>query len=663
MANPRYYNQNKKLLAKFTFPECFNEKVDLSKVKREVIDQWITERITALLGFEDDIVVSTAINLLVHKVDDPVDPRQMQVALMGFLEKDAAVFMKELWELLLSAQAHSTGIPTQILEKKKQELEQIAAEKDKLKSVLDRKRTEATDHGNRRSPPRRPQQSSFQRQGGDRGSLQRYGRAASPPPRDRSRRPRSRSASRGRGRGRSPRSRSRPRSRRRSPSRSPPPRSSPFQVDISLRVARPLSVSSTQRTKLETSIKKSPSPPQSFSEFGVIVQVEVENPRTAVGHLKTKLHWHRPCSHCNRATMSKAAARARGQIVDPTIASGSDAELESFLAQEAEAANPKKRKPAAVPDGPKLFMQLSRSEQKRIGANAPVLRQVEGDSISHRVRIYRRTVFFHIHSKLNHNAYVMQQLRVDNQDPNGKDLRLTDAEIHVRIRQEKGRTALHYACRYESSSLYCCGVDGLLKGSETTARTLVYEEATIDDPDLEMRWTPLHYAVMGGHEDCVRLLIDKAPVRRITINRRDVRVHLLGSDHYDFFSLLLLQIRDNATDGGKRDSNACALISFGQIVGDMASLELQACGEDHADVARVLLKKKAFIDDTDDDGWSALHYAAVNDAALAAEVLVEYDANLKQRTYSTNETALEMAERLRCHLVAILLYEVMYRKH
>ncbi|RLN90789.1 hypothetical protein BBJ28_00005757 [Nothophytophthora sp. Chile5] len=154
-----------------------------------------------------------------------------------------------------------------------------------------------------------------------------------------------------------------------------------------------------------------------------------------------------------------------------------------------------------------------------------------------------------------------------------------------------------------------------------------------------MRWTPLHYAVMGGHEKIVERLVDKAPVRRITINRKDVR---------------------------------CS-----------SALYPIACGEDHAVVAKLLLRKKAFIDETDDDGWSALHYgtsvvwssgrfapqllmdslpAAANDSALAAEVLVQYDINLKARTESTNETALEMAERLRSHLVAILLYEVTYRK-
>ncbi|ETI42921.1 hypothetical protein F442_11946 [Phytophthora nicotianae P10297] len=275
-------------------------------------------------------------------------------------------------------------------------------------------------------------------------------------------------------------------------------------------------------------------------------------------------------------------------------ASGSDAEIAAFLEKEAEEANAKKKKDnkqkkQTDEDRPKLFMELTLSEQRKLGQKAPVLRQVEGDSVNQRIRLYRRTIFFHIHSKLDHNGYIAQRLRLNNQNPNGKD--------------EKGRTALHYACRH---------------GAEGVVRTLLHEETTIDDPDLEMRWTPLHYAVMGGHEKIVQRLVEKAPVRRITINRKDKN--------------------------------------------GMTPLML-ACGEDHAGVAKLLLRKKAFIDETDNDGWSALHYAAANDAALAAEVLVQYDINLKARTESTNETALEMAERLRSHLVAILLYEVTYRKH
>ncbi|KAG2883483.1 hypothetical protein PC128_g24369 [Phytophthora cactorum] len=142
----RYLAQEKKLLATMTFPKCFEQRVDMRKVQREVINQWITERITQLLGFEDDIVVSMVINLLELKVDEKLDPKKLQVALTGFLEKQAGAFTEELWQLLLSAQSNPTGIPSAILDKKKQEMQSIAQEKDKLKKVLDTKRKEIEGH-------------------------------------------------------------------------------------------------------------------------------------------------------------------------------------------------------------------------------------------------------------------------------------------------------------------------------------------------------------------------------------------------------------------------------------------------------------------------------------------------------------------------------------
>lgn len=49
----------------------------------------------------------------------------MQINITGFLNgKNARVFMKELWELLLSAQTNIGGIPTAFLEKKKEEIRQ-----------------------------------------------------------------------------------------------------------------------------------------------------------------------------------------------------------------------------------------------------------------------------------------------------------------------------------------------------------------------------------------------------------------------------------------------------------------------------------------------------------------------------------------------------------
>lgn len=51
------------------------------------------------------------------------DPKKMQINLTGFLNgKNARLFMQELWDLLLSAQDSVTGIPTQFLEQKKEEI-------------------------------------------------------------------------------------------------------------------------------------------------------------------------------------------------------------------------------------------------------------------------------------------------------------------------------------------------------------------------------------------------------------------------------------------------------------------------------------------------------------------------------------------------------------
>jgi serine/arginine repetitive matrix protein 1 len=50
--------------------------------------------------------------------------KQLQIQLTGFLEKETPVFCKELWQLCLSAQASTAGVPKELLEAKKMELRQ-----------------------------------------------------------------------------------------------------------------------------------------------------------------------------------------------------------------------------------------------------------------------------------------------------------------------------------------------------------------------------------------------------------------------------------------------------------------------------------------------------------------------------------------------------------
>ncbi|CDI86472.1 PWI domain-containing protein, putative [Eimeria praecox] len=116
----------------------------MSKVNVEVMKAWINHKITELLGFEDDIVISYCLSQLVPEealaadVDERKNylcPKKLAISLTGFVGKQATHFVRELWKLLLSAQNTPTGIPPEFLEnrrlemeRKREELHMIAAE-------------------------------------------------------------------------------------------------------------------------------------------------------------------------------------------------------------------------------------------------------------------------------------------------------------------------------------------------------------------------------------------------------------------------------------------------------------------------------------------------------------------------------------------------------
>lgn len=109
------------------WPKVFKKKVEIRKINREVMTQWIEKQISQLLGFEDEIVAQTAINLffpteLEGVAAEPPDPKRAQLDLQGFLGDDAAKFTKECWTLMVEASESVTGIPQTLLEEKKQQL-------------------------------------------------------------------------------------------------------------------------------------------------------------------------------------------------------------------------------------------------------------------------------------------------------------------------------------------------------------------------------------------------------------------------------------------------------------------------------------------------------------------------------------------------------------
>ncbi|EUC47630.1 hypothetical protein COCMIDRAFT_89556 [Bipolaris oryzae ATCC 44560] len=113
---------DQKRLKATKFPPEFDKKVDIEKVNIDLMKRWIANKITTILGDEDDIVVETCYNLVEQSQFPKI--KEIQIQLTGFLGKDTAPFCKELWDLMLSAQDSPVGVPRELLEAKKAELQQ-----------------------------------------------------------------------------------------------------------------------------------------------------------------------------------------------------------------------------------------------------------------------------------------------------------------------------------------------------------------------------------------------------------------------------------------------------------------------------------------------------------------------------------------------------------
>jgi serine/arginine repetitive matrix protein 1 len=148
-----------KLLKTTKFPKSFysNRELSLSKINVPVFHHYIDQRITKILGFEDEIVASTAKNLFFPNFDGAVtnpsqqqqstvtvDPRIVQLDLSGFLGEDAPAFCEEIWDMIVDAHSRPHGIPQKLIEAKKQEM----AEADK-RALLEKGRDHAL------APPQR----------------------------------------------------------------------------------------------------------------------------------------------------------------------------------------------------------------------------------------------------------------------------------------------------------------------------------------------------------------------------------------------------------------------------------------------------------------------------------------------------------------------------
>ncbi|KAF2739309.1 PWI domain-containing protein [Polyplosphaeria fusca] len=104
------------------YPPEFGQKVDRDKVNIDLMKKWIAGKIEAIMEKDDDIVIDMCYNMLDVKEPDIAGIYDM---LEGFLGRAACTkFCKELWNLMLSAQNSPIGVPKELLEAKKLQLQQ-----------------------------------------------------------------------------------------------------------------------------------------------------------------------------------------------------------------------------------------------------------------------------------------------------------------------------------------------------------------------------------------------------------------------------------------------------------------------------------------------------------------------------------------------------------
>ncbi|KAF0983835.1 hypothetical protein FDP41_007750 [Naegleria fowleri] len=126
----RFTNKDKQLVQTTKFPKGFDIKVDMSKVNLEVFKLWIHSKIEELTGSDDEMISEYAISML---QDSSPDPKQMQIQLAGFLTIDnAAIFMTELWKLLVEAQNSPSGVPQALLSLEMERLKKEQEEQEKI---------------------------------------------------------------------------------------------------------------------------------------------------------------------------------------------------------------------------------------------------------------------------------------------------------------------------------------------------------------------------------------------------------------------------------------------------------------------------------------------------------------------------------------------------
>lgn len=137
----RFSDKNKKLMKTMKFAENIDKKIDMKKIRLELMRPHITSLLNALIPVEDDVMVEYVFSQLEEKQHP--DGKLIQIMMTGFLGKTKArTFMFELWATLCEAQLSPHGVPALLIEQKREELMKKKAEDTKISAYLNKNKEE-----------------------------------------------------------------------------------------------------------------------------------------------------------------------------------------------------------------------------------------------------------------------------------------------------------------------------------------------------------------------------------------------------------------------------------------------------------------------------------------------------------------------------------------
>ncbi|GAB66223.1 splicing factor, partial [Plasmodium cynomolgi strain B] len=157
---PYFGDKEKKLIEKMTWPEIYNQKIDLTKINLDVVGKWIHKRLIEILGFEDDILYEYCVSQLrldQEGIDDEsenfLNSKRLKINLTGFIgNKKSEVFLQELLELLISNEQNEMQIVESEMEAKRIEIEQVRKENELLQRNIQNLRSIYTENTNQKDP-------------------------------------------------------------------------------------------------------------------------------------------------------------------------------------------------------------------------------------------------------------------------------------------------------------------------------------------------------------------------------------------------------------------------------------------------------------------------------------------------------------------------------